>query len=209
MMTEQSKQWLLWISEIQSIAQSGLTFTKDKFDEERYLRLTELAAELAAECSEDPYTQIHTHFSLQKGYATPKVDVRSFILNDDDKLLLVKERADGLWTLPGGYADVNESPSGAVERETVEESGYTVSTLKLLAVWDKLKHDHPLQWPHVYKLMFQCKLISGEAKTNLEISEIGFFDINELPPLSTPRVTEKQLQRLYALVKSPGPTVFD
>ena len=208
-MHENSKKWLNWISEIQAISQSGLTFTKDKFDQERYYRLTELAAELAEQSTTNPYDEIHDHFTVQKGYATPKIDVRSFVLNDNDKLLLVKERADGLWTLPGGYADVNESPAEAAQRETQEESGYTVTAVKLLALWDKLKHDHPLQWPHVYKLMFHCKLISGSAKTNIEIAEINFFDINELPPLSTPRVTERQLRRLYELVKNPGPTLFD
>lgn len=208
-MLEQSKRWLLWISEIQAIAQSGLTFTKDPFDEERYLRLTELASELASHCSTQPYIEIHDHFTLQKGYATPKVDVRSFVLNQEKKILLVKERSDNLWTLPGGYADVNESPAQAVERETEEESGYKVSAIKLLALWDKLKHGHPLQWPHTYKLMFHCQLISGEAKINLEISDINFFDIHHLPPLSTPRVTELQLQRLYSLVQEPGPTLFD
>jgi len=145
--------WLKWVSEIQAIAQSGLTYCDNEFDKERYVRLREVIAELAAHCSEHQLNDVANIFSLEKGYATPKIDVRSFIIKDD-KLLLVKERSDGLWTLPGGWADVNESPSEAVVRETKEETGYDVSPIKLLALWDKLKHDHPPQWPHAYKCFF-------------------------------------------------------
>jgi ADP-ribose pyrophosphatase YjhB (NUDIX family) len=124
-------------------------------------------------------------------------------------LLLVKERSDGLWTLPGGFADVNESPSEAVIRETKEESGYIVSAIKLLALWDKQKHDHPPQWPHVYKFFFHCEIMSGKAEENLEASEIDFFNINELPPLSLHRVTKKQLSRLYEAAHASDQTLFD
>lgn len=207
-MTDKSKQWLKWISEIQAIAQSGLTYTEGPFDKERYHRLMTISAELAAHCTEHPSDVINAIFSLEKGYATPKIDVRSFVLKKN-KVLLVKERSDGLWTLPGGFADVTESPSEAVIRETREESGYAVSAIKLLAFWDKLKHDHPLHWPHIYKCFFHCEIVSGEATENLEISEIDFFDMDKLPPLSTPRVTAKQLAQLNELVKHPGPTLFD
>ncbi|MDP3705379.1 MAG: NUDIX hydrolase [Legionellaceae bacterium] len=207
-MTDNSKQWLKWISEIQAIAQSGLAYTEGPFDKERYHRLMKLSAEFAADCTDHSYEEIHSIFSLEKGYATPKIDVRSFVLKND-RVLLVKERVDGLWSLPGGFADVNESPSEGVIRETQEESGYAVSAIKLLAFWDKLKHDHPLHWPHIYSCFFHCEIISGEATDNVEISEIDFFDMDKLPPLSTPRVTARQLSQLYELVKHPGPTLFD
>lgn len=208
-MTKKNIQWLKWVSEIQAIAQSGLTYTTSEYDKERYIRLREIAAELAAQCSSNHAPDVENIFSLEKGYATPKIDVRSFVLKDD-KLLLVRERTDGLWTLPGGWADVNESASEAVIRETKEESGYDVAAIRLLAFWDKLKHDHPLQWPHAYKCFFHCDIISGEATANLEISEVDFFDINHLPPLSTPRVTAKQLIRLHELVYlKEQPTDFD
>ena len=173
-MTKDSIQWLKWISEIQAIAQSGLTYTTNEYDKERYVRLREIAAELAAQCSNNHAPDVENIFSLEKGYATPKIDVRSFILKED-KLLLVKERSDGLWTLPGGWADVNESASEAVIRETKEETGFDVTAVKLLAFWDKLKHDHPPQWPHVYKCFFHCQIVGGEASDNFEISEINFF----------------------------------
>lgn len=207
-MTKNNIQWLKWISEIQAIAQAGLTYSTGAFDKERYIRLREIIAELAAHCSETSLDDIENIFLLEKGYATPKIDVRAYILKGN-KLLLVKERSDGLWTLPGGWADVNESPSEAVIRETKEETGYDVSAIKLLAFWDKLKHDHPPQWPHAYKCFFWCNILSGEAKENLEIAEVGFFDINNIPPLSTHRTTAKQLVRLHELVLQDKPTQFD
>jgi len=200
--------WVKWVSEIQAIAQSGLTYCNNEFDKERYIRLNAIIAELAAHCSKNDISNIVNMFSLEKGYATPKIDVRSLIISDG-KLLLVKERSDGLWTLPGGWCDVNESPSEAVIRETKEETGYDVSAKKLLALWDKLKHDHPPQWPHAYKCFFHCEIISGEAKENAEISELNFFDLNNLPPLSTHRVTEKQIVKLFELVMNPNETQFD
>lgn len=207
-MTDSNTKWLRWVSEIQGLAQAGLTYTQSEFDKERYARLRELAAELAAHCSNQPINEVKNIFLLEKGYATPKLDVRSYVLKNK-KLLLVKERSDGLWTLPGGWADVNESPSEAAVRETKEETGYDVSTIRLLALWDKLKHDHPPQWPHAYKCFFYCEIISGEAKENLEISEIDFFDIDHLPPLSTHRVTASQLVRLHQLAMKEQATQFD
>lgn len=208
-MNKNNFKWLKWVSEIQAIAQSGLTYTTNEYEKERYTKLRDVITEVAAHCSENSMTDIETMFSLEKGYATPKIDVRSFILKNK-KILLVKERSDGLWTLPGGWADVNESPSEAVIRETREETGYNVTANQLLAFWDKLKHDHPPQWPHSYKCFFHCEIISGEAIANLEISEIAFFDINDLPPLSTHRVTVSQLIRLNELVaKKVKRTAFD
>jgi len=207
-MNDKTIQWLKWISEIQALAQSGLTYSKCEFDIERYIRLREIVAELAAHCSDQSLQTIKDIFLIEKGYATPKLDVRSYILKEG-KLLLVKERSDGLWTLPGGWADVNESPSEAAIRETKEETGYEVSALKLLALWDKLKHDHPPQWPHAYKCFFLCELLSGEPTANLEISEVSFFDINKLPPLSPHRITAGQLTRLHELVLHDKPTQFD
>lgn len=197
-----------WMTEIQAIAQNGLAYCTNEFDIERYIRLRELAAEMAAAGTGDAAPGITDMFALEKGYATPKIDVRSFVLQDN-KLLLVKERADGLWTLPGGWADINESPAENVARETKEESGFEVSVLRLLALWDKSRHDHPIQWPYIYKLFFHCEITGGEGAANLEISDIDFFALDDLPPLSTPRVTKIQIERLYHAVHHADKTLFD
>jgi ADP-ribose pyrophosphatase YjhB (NUDIX family) len=207
-MNKDKNKWLKWISEMQAIAQAGLTYCRNEYDIERYIRLRAIAAEMTADHSQSSFDEIHELFSLEKGYTTPKLDVRAFILREN-KILFVHERIDGLWSLPGGWADVNESPSETIIRETKEESGFDVRVLKLLALWDKRKHDHPAQWPHIYKCFFYCQIFGGEATENLEISEINFFGLNELPPLSTDRITEKQLIRLFDLVVNPQPTQFD
>ncbi|MCW8409514.1 NUDIX hydrolase [Legionella sp. PATHC035] len=207
-MSKKDFGWLKYITEIQAIAQNGLTYANNEFDKERYLRLREVASEFIANYSDASLAEIKQIFSSEKGYATPKVDVRAFILKDN-KLLLVKERTDALWSLPGGWAETNESASESVIREAKEETGFDVSVIRLLALWDKQKHDHPLQWPHTYKCFFHCEIVSGTAKENLEISEIDFFDLARLPPLSTPRVTQKQITRLYELVANSDKTLFD
>lgn len=201
--------WLKWISKIQAIAQNGFTYCSNEFDKERYLQLMNLASEMAAVCSEDTEAaHIYHKFSIESGYATPKIDVRALIL-ENDKLLLVKERCDNLWTLPGGWADVNESPAENVIKEVKEETGFDVSTVRLLALWDKLKHDHPPQWPHAYKCFFQCKIEGGAPQENIEIAEIAFFSFENLPELSTNRVTKSQLIKLREILNNQSPTAYD
>lgn len=162
-MSKNDFSWLKYITEIQAIAQNGLTYSTNEFDKERYLRLREIAAECMAYYSDSSLAEIKEIFSIEKGYATPKIDVRAFILQNN-KLLLVKERADGLWTLPGGWAETNESAAESVIREAKEETGFDVSVIRLLALWDKQKHEHPLQWPHTYKCFFHCEIMSGKPK---------------------------------------------
>lgn len=200
---------LKWATKMQAIAQAGLLYTQSEFDKERYQQLLQLSTEMMAEISRNTPDEIATHFSIEQGYPTPKIDVRAFIVNTNEEILLVKERIDGCWTLPGGWIDVNESPSEAAIRETKEETGYNVKVVSLLALWDKQKHDHPPEWPHAYKCFFYCKIIDGNATENIEISDISFFGINDLPPLSTPRTTKNQIIRLNAIRLENKKTYFD
>lgn len=200
---------LEWARKVQAIAQSGLAFTTDPFDRERYEQLQALVASVLAGVSgraEDEMEQMWLH---EKGYATPKVDVRGGVFVDE-RVLLVRERSDGLWTLPGGWADVNESPSVAVEREIFEESGFRTRTVKLAALYDRNCHPHPPMLFHVYKLFFICEFLGGQAQTSLETDAVGFFHVDELPALSTPRVTAGQIGRLFDHHRERGlPTDFD
>lgn len=207
-MSKNNFHWLNYINEIQAIAQNGLYYSNNAFDKERYLRLRDIASELAAHCSGVAIDDVKKLFLLEKGYATPKIDVRAFIIKDN-KILLVKERSDGLWTLPGGWAETNQSASESVIREAREETGFDVSVIRLLSLWDKRKHDHPLQWPHTYKCFFHCEITGGEARENLEISDIDFFALHQLPALSTHRVTQKQIMYLYGHIFSSDKTLFD
>lgn len=205
----QENTCLSWITKIQAIAQNGLTYCTDPFDKERYEQLRALAADMLAESSSYTKTDILALFSKEVGYATPKLDLRAAIFKED-KILLVKERSDDLWTLPGGWAEVNESPSEGVEREAYEETGFMVKTIKLIGLLDKLKHEHPSHYPHTYKALFLCEIIDGVKKTNIEISSIDFFSLDNLPTMSTHRITKQQIALCYEHYKNIClPTVVD
>jgi ADP-ribose pyrophosphatase YjhB (NUDIX family) len=207
-------EWLDWVRRLQAIAQSGLTYAKDPYDVERYEQIRRIAAEIAASAPEQPSgataDRIDALFSGESGYATPKLDIRAVLL-DEKEVLLVKEKEDGLWTLPGGWVDVGESPSESVEREVKEESGYEVRAVRLLALWDRDKHPHPPMPFHVYKLYFQCELLGGDPlTTSTETEGVGFFSTDALPELSLGRVTPQQIERLIELAAdSEGSTAFD
>lgn len=179
-----------------AIAQNGLHYTVNPFDKERYLQIKKIAAVIMAEKSTFNCDKIINLFSTETGYVTPKLDVRGAVFKDD-KILLVKEREDECWALPGGWVDVNESPSEAIRREIVEESGYETQVIKLMALFDKNKHPHPPQLPHTYKLFFICELLGGAKKTSIETSEVNFFAKDQLPNLSLNRVISTQIERAF------------
>lgn len=192
-----------------AIAQNGLLFTKDIFDKERYLQIQNIAASILAEKSNLNLNQIIDLYSCEKGYATPKLDVRGAVFKDN-KILLVKERSDQLWTLPGGWIDINESPSEAVCKEIFEESGFKTKAIKLMALFDKNKHPHPTQLPHTYKLFFICELIGGSMMAGIETSEVAFFEKDNLPDLSLKRVIAPQIKRAFEHQQDMTlPTDFD
>jgi ADP-ribose pyrophosphatase YjhB (NUDIX family) len=202
--------WIRWAREIQAIAQTGLHFSGGSYDRERYERLRDIAVEMFVNRSDATESSIRASFAAQTGYATPKVDVRGVVLKDR-QILLVRESSDGLWTLPGGWADVNDSPSEAVVREVREESGFVTRAARLIALFDRSKHAHQPPSPfHVYKLFIACELLGGSAQPSSETSEVGFFDPNHLPPLSMGRVTPDQIAICVRAWDDPrSPTLFD
>lgn len=201
--------WLHWAQQVQALAQAGLTYTAGVYDRERYLALQRIAAEMMAAGSNGETRQILDLFAQESGYPTPKIDVRGVVFRDD-KILLVKERADGGWTLPGGWADVGDSPAECVVREIREESGYETRAVKLLAVYDRSRHGHPVHPNYVYKLFFLCELLGGTAVPSIETEAVDFFAVDNLPPLSLSRVTAVQIQRMFDHYRHPEwPTDFD
>lgn len=208
-MPPESRLWAL-ARRLQATSQTGLEYNQNEYDRERYELVGKIAAELMAMQCDTPIEKFQQLFGEQSGYATPKVDVRAAAFRDG-KILMVREAMDGLWTVPGGWADVNDSPREAAEREVWEESGFRVKTTKLAAVYDRAKHPHDPPLPfHVYKMFFICEIVGGEAKPSRETPEVGFFALDALPPLSISRVLEFQLRRLLEHVKNPGlATDFD
>ena len=200
---------LEWARAAQAIAQNGLAFTRDPFDRERYTRLAELVTELLSSQFEILPATARALFAGESGYMTPKVDVRGGVFQGD-RVLLVRERSDSRWTLPGGWVDVNDAPSEAVAREILEESGYRARAIKLAALVDKNRHPHPPGVHHIYKLFFLCELSGGSPATSDETDAVDFFAVHALPELSTGRVLASQIARLYEHRLDPSlPTDFD
>ena len=212
MSSEPSARWLDWTHRLQAIAQIGLTFTTDSFDIERYHAVRRIAAEMvAASAGSQDVPAVLGLLEAETGYATPKVDVRGVVFNEEGNLLLVRERSDGKWTLPGGWADVGGTPAENVVREIREEAGFETRAVKLLAVYDPSRHPHPPKLHHVYKLFVRCEIVGGvAAEGTLETSEVRFFPSGNLPDLSVQRATASQLARMFEhYQRADLPTDFD
>ncbi len=201
-------KWLELAREIQAMAQTGLTYTHNEYDLQRYRRLTEIAAEIVSSQAELSQGSVLENFQVQAGYATPKVDVRAAVIRNG-RILLVQEKIDGRWSMPGGWADVGELPSAMVAREAREESGFTVKADKLIGVFDA-NHIEPLQFYHAYKMIFLCTITAGEAHPSDETLAVDFFDLNKLPPLSELRTNKRILDEVFAHYSDPDrPPFFD
>lgn len=203
-------KWLDWVKRLQAIAQNGLTFAENHFDLERYEQVQQIAAEILADKADVNTKDVIDLFVREKDYATPKVDVRGAAFRDG-RILLVKESSDGNWALPGGWADVGESPSESVEREVQEEAGFTVKAKRLAAIYDRSKHPHkPLMHYHIYKLFFICEITGGEPTTSEETEEVAFFDQNNLPELSITKTLPEQITKMFEYHHRPElPVYFD
>ncbi len=202
--------WLRWAKQLAALSQNGLTYSQSQYEIERYEQIREIAAEMMSASSEFDAQTFVELFAREQGYATPKVDVRGAAFRDG-KILLVKEKIDDAWTLPGGWADPCQSPSEAVVREVFEESGFEVRVAKLAAVYDRSKHPHIPPMPfHLYKLFFLCEITGGQATESHETTGVDFFAEDQIPPLSISRTLPFQIARMFAHYCNPGlPTDFD
>ncbi len=202
-------RWLEWAREIQALAQTGYHYAENEYQRERYHRLAEIAAEIVSEHTDFDAAVLADLFHDQTGYATPRVDVRGAVFRDG-KLLLVRERLDGGWTMPGGWADVGDLPSRAVEREVWEEAGFRVAARRLIGVYDANRLG-PLELFHAFKIVFLCDLIDGEARPSNETSEVAFFGLDEIPTqLSGERTRPRHIIDAFSAFANPEvSTVFD
>jgi len=201
--------WLLWAREIQALAQTGCHFAVNEYQRERYHRLNEIAAEMVASQTGVEVVPLADAFHAQIGYATPRVDVRGAVFQDG-KLLLVQERSDGGWTLPGGWADVGDLPSGAAEREVWEEAGLHVKARRVIGVYDANRVG-PLEIFHAFKIVFLCDVLGGELRPSSETSDVRYFNQNEIPAqLSGERTQPRHIRDAFAVFADPEkPTAFD
>jgi ADP-ribose pyrophosphatase YjhB (NUDIX family) len=194
--------WLGWARRLNALAQTGLTFAENPYEIERYTAIRTIAAEMIAQNMCTDAGRVLDLLASDAGYATPKVDVRGVVFRDG-KILLVQERSDGLWTLPGGWADVGDSPVDAVVREIREESGFETRAAKLLALLDRNKHGHPPHVNHIYKIFIRCEIIGGSPTTSHEIQDVGFFADDAIPELSLTRIMPAQIARMFEHYRHP------
>lgn len=207
-MNSKHPKWIAWAREIFSMSQAGLTYSQNEFDIERYKRLQEITAEMIESQSGLSKESVLESFSMQAGYATPKIDVRGAVVRDN-KILLIQERMDGRWAMPGGWADLGNAPASVAEREVWEESGYHVKAEKVVAVIDANRIE-PMEFYHAFKIIFLCTLIGGEPQVSHETMAVDFFDLNDLPPLSLYRTDESMLREVFAHIQDPNRrTAFD
>ena len=187
--------WLKWAMEIQSIAQIGLTYTKDEYDKERYEQLRNIASEMLSYKTDIPVDKVKNLFCNEQGYQTPKLDTRAAIFKDD-KILLVHEK-NGFWSLPGGWVDVLESIESNTIKEVKEEAGLDVVAKKVIAIQDRNKHNTPIYPYGVCKVFVECEVMGGEFVENIETVEIGYFSIDNLPKLAEEKCTQKQVEMCF------------
>lgn len=207
--TSMSERTLELARRLHALARTGLHFCGSEYDRERYVEIEQIAAELLSGPSPVDRDALLALWRHETGYVTPKVEVRGAVFRDG-RVLLVRETADGRWTLPGGWADVNESPSQAVEKEIEQESGFRARAVKLAALYDRRLHGHGPTLHHGWKAFLLCEITGGEARGSYETDAVGFFDPAQLPEMSLGRSTPQQVARMLEHWRDRGlATDFD
>ncbi|RKR83454.1 ADP-ribose pyrophosphatase YjhB (NUDIX family) [Mucilaginibacter gracilis] len=192
-----STQLLNIAKRLKTMSHLGLTYANNDYDIERYKELEQISLEMMHLLTEHPLQALALYFNDKKEYITPKVDIRAVIFNEHKEILLVKEKADGKWSLPGGWADIGLSPTEIAVKEALEETGFTVEAKKLLAVLDKRCHPHPPQLDYVYKIFIQCEIVGGAYVQAFDILEVAFFAQNAIPELSIDRVLPSHIDLMF------------
>lgn len=203
-----NKELLILSQRIRALSQNGLTYSQNDYDTERYRELTGISNDIAGLLTGHSPLDIDSSYKGIKEYTTPKVDIRAIVFNDKDELLMVREQADELWSVPGGWADVGYTPKEIAVKEVQEETGLNVRAERLLAVMDMKCHPHPSIPFYVYKFFILCEIIDGRFSETFDILDKGFFPLDQLPPLSTERVLPGQIQLMYRLKKNPALPVW-
>jgi ADP-ribose pyrophosphatase YjhB (NUDIX family) len=197
-------RWLAWVREVRSLALAGLAYTESPFDRERYERLEQVSAEMTAALSDGDPEPVRLLLAAEDGYLTPKLDVRAAVHDDRGRLLLVRERRDGRWTLPGGWADVGEGVAAGAVREVREESGYVVAYERFLGLYDRERWGHPPAVQYTLKAVVACTLVGGTATPSIETTAVDWFGRDEIPELSVGRTSARLVRRVFEHHDDPG-----
>lgn len=192
-----SPHLLTLIKRIQALSEIGQHYAESDYDLDRYTEIEKIAVEMISLIANLDVQTISMHITEKNAYRTPKVDVRAVVFNENDEILMVKEQIDGKWSLPGGWADVGFTPAEIAVKETSEEAGMKVRAVKILAIFDKKCHPHPPDLYYAYKIFIECQPLNTMLKTGYETSDAGFYSLEELPELSTPRNTRDQIELMF------------
>ena len=189
-----AKDFAKAVQRMLAITDTGLTYTKDPYDHERYEDLRQILWSVLQEQTEFNQEELTAIFQPSGSYATPLMDVRAWIVQDQ-KICLVRGQGEDTWALPGGFGEVGYSPKENIRKEVQEEAGFSAEVGSLLAVFDTNRFQ--LQNKQYAKFVFDCQLLDGQFQENQEIAELEFFDIKKLPPLSEKRITKEQMEILW------------
>jgi ADP-ribose pyrophosphatase YjhB (NUDIX family) len=196
------------IKRLQALAEIGLAYSDSNYDIERYEEIHEICLEMLGKLTDVPIIKIKAIIQENHGYKTPKVDVRAVVFNPEGQILLVQEKVDGLWALPGGWADVGYTPRMIAEKECFEEAGLTVKSSHLIALMDKTAQQMPPEFEYVYKLFIWCEPIGTQISSGHETDNVGWFNEHELPELSKPRNIESQIHLMFEYLRGEKTEVY-
>jgi len=189
------------IKRLHALAEIGLELSDISYDWERYQEIRDICLDMLETMTHVPIQEIVPVIEERNGYRTPKVDIRAVVFNEKEQILLIQENVDGCWAMPGGWADISYSPGEVAVKECYEEAGLRVKAVKLLAVMDKQKQGMPPAFEYIYKIYLLCKKLDDNISTGSETSDVGWFDRNDLPPLSLPRNTAEQISLMYEYLR--------
>ena len=196
------------LKRIQALAEIGLEYSNSNYDKERYDEIQDICLEMLSQITDVPVCKILPVIQEKSGYKTPKVDIRAVVFNPEGQILLVQEKVDGCWSLPGGWADVGYTPSQIAEKECFEESGLTVKASQLIAVMDKTAQQMPPEFEYVYKIFIRCEPVDDRLSIGEEAIGVGWFNENELPELSKPRNIESQIHLMFEYFRGEKTEVY-
>ena len=205
---EKGKELITLAQRIRALSQTGLSYSHNDYEIERCRELITISNRITSIVSGIREEEINTLYTPVKEYITPKVDIRAVIFNDKDEVLLVREKVDSRWSMPGGWADVGLTPKEVAIKETKEETGLDVCVERLLAVIDKRCHAHPASPFYIYKMFILCNILGGEFSETFDIIDKGFFPLDSLPPLSLDRILPEQIGMMYELRNNPVAPVY-
>ena len=205
---KKGKELITLAQRIRSLSQTGLSYTQNDYEIERCRELINISNRITSIVSGIREEEIDALYMPVKEYVTPKVDIRAVVFNDQDEVLLVREKVDGRWSMPGGWSDVGYTPKEVAIKETKEETGLDVSVERLLAVMDKRCHAHPSSTFYIYKMFILCRILGGGFNETFDIMDKGFFPLDSLPPLSLDRILPEQIRLMYELRNNPATPVY-